>query len=112
MGFCISQLHDTTRFESGFKKVFIVMCYAPTKKSEEEDKDSFYAQFQSVLGKIPNQDMLILVGDMSAKVDSDITDKEREMEKHRLGEMNKNGKMLADFSFTYSLVIGGTIFSH
>ena len=95
-----------------FKKVSIIMCYAPTNTSEEEDKNSFYAQLQSVLDKISNRDMLILMGDMNAKVGADNTDREREMGRHGLGEMNENGEMLADFCSTNSLVIGGTIFSH
>ena len=88
------------------------MCYAPTNTSEEEDKNSFYAQLQSVLDKIPNRDMLILMGDMNAKVGADNTDREREMGRHGLGEMNENGEMLVDFCSTNSLVIRGTIFSH
>ena len=51
------------------------MCYAPTDTSEEEDKNSFYAQLQSVLDKIPNRDMVILMGDMNAKVGADNTNK-------------------------------------
>ena len=102
----------TARFESRFKKVSIIMCYAPTNTSEEEDKNSFYAQLQSVLDKIPNRDMLILMGDMNAKVGADNTDREREMGRHGLGKMNENGEMPAYFCSTNSLVIGGTIFSH
>ena len=102
----------TARFESRFKKVSIIMCYAPTNTSEEEDKKSFYAQLQSVLDKIPNRDMLILMGNMNAKVGPDNTDREREMGRQGLGEMNENGEMLADFCSTNSLVIGGTVFSH
>ena len=88
------------------------MCYAPTNTSEEEDKNSFYAQLQSVLDKSPIRDMLILMGYMNAKAGTDNTDREREMGRHGLGEMNENGEMLADFCSTNSLVIGGTIFSH
>ena len=101
----------TARFESRFKKVSIIMFYAPTNTSEEKD-NSFYAQLQSVLDKLPNRDMLILLGDMNAKVGADNTDREREMGKHGLEKMNENGEMLADFCSTNSLVIGGTIFSH
>ena len=102
----------TARFESRFKKVPIIMCYAPTNTSEEENKNSFYAQLQSVLDKIPNRDMLILMGDMNAKVGADNTARKREIGRHGLREMNENGEMLADFCSTNSLVIGGTIFSH
>ena len=51
--------------------------------------------------------MLILMGDMNEKVESDNTDRKREMRRHGLGEMNENGEMLADFCSTNSLVIGG-----
>ena len=102
----------TARFESRLKKVSTTMGYAPTNTSEEEDKNSFYAQLQSVLDKLLNRDMLILIGDMDAKIGADNTDRKREMGRHGLEEMNENAEMLADFCSTNSLVIGGTIFSH
>ena len=102
----------TARFESRFQKVSLVMCYAPTNTTEEEDKDNFYAQLQWVLDKTPRRDMLVLMGDMNAKVGTDNTDREREMGRHGLGDMNENGERLADFCTTNSLVIGGTLFPH
>ena len=92
----------TASFESRFKKVSIIMCYAPTNTSEEKDKNSFYAQLQSVLEKF-------LMGNMNVKVGANNTDREREMGRHGLGEMNENGEMLADFCSTNTLV---TIFLH
>ena len=56
--------------------------------------------------------MLILTGDMKAKVGSDNTDRERKMKKHELRKMNKNGKMKADLYFANSLVIENMIFLH
>ena len=88
------------------------MCYAPTNNAEEDDKDSFYAELQSVVDKVPGRDMLILMGDMNAKVGSSNTDREREMGRHGLGDMNENGEMLADFCAVNNLVIGGTLFPH
>nr|KAG5711975.1 hypothetical protein BaRGS_026416 [Batillaria attramentaria] len=102
----------TARFESRFQKVSLVMCYAPTNTAEEEDKDNFYAQLQSVVDRTPRRDMLILMRDMNAKDGPDNTDREREMGRHGLGEMNENGEMLPDFCTTNNLVIGGTLFPH
>ena len=90
----------------------LLLCVMRPSTHQEEAKNSFYAQLQSVLDKIPNRDMLILVGDMNAMVGAEKTDREREMGRHGLEEMNENGKMLADFCSTNIFVIGGTIFSH
>ena len=54
--------------------------------------------------------MLILMGDMNAKLGTDNAEREREMAQNGLGEMNENGELLADFCAANSLVIGGTLF--
>ena len=95
----------TASFESRFKRVSIIMYRALTNTSKEEEKDIFYAQLQSVSNKIPNRNMLILIKDMNAKVGSDNTDREHEMGKHGLREMNKNGETLADLCSINSLVL-------
>nr|KAG5686358.1 hypothetical protein BaRGS_026819 [Batillaria attramentaria] len=100
------------RFESRFQKVSIIMCYAPTNNADEEEKDLFYAQLQSVINKVPKRDMLILMGDLNAKVGSDNTNREREIGKHGVGDMNENGEHLADFCAFNELTIGGTLFPH
>ncbi|XP_072906368.1 uncharacterized protein [Hemitrygon akajei] len=102
----------TARFKSRFQKVSIILCYTPTNNTEEEEKDLFYTQLQAVVGKVPKQDMLIVMGDLNAKVGSDNTGREREMGQNSLGNMNENGELLTDFCAFNKLTIGGTLFPH
>ena len=108
----VSDCIITAQFVSRFQNVSIVMCYAPTNNAEEDDKGSFYAELQSVVDKVPGRDMLTLMGEKNAKVGSNKTDREREVGRHGLGDMNENGEMLADFCALNNLVIGGTLFPH
>nr|KAG5710457.1 hypothetical protein BaRGS_022275 [Batillaria attramentaria] len=82
------------------------------RTGDEEEKDLFYAQLQSVINKVPKRDMLILMGDLNAKMGCDNTNREREMGKHGMGDMNENGEHLADFCAFNELTIGGTLFPH
>uniref|UniRef100_A0A0L8I5N8 Endonuclease/exonuclease/phosphatase domain-containing protein n=1 Tax=Octopus bimaculoides TaxID=37653 RepID=A0A0L8I5N8_OCTBM len=58
----------TARFEYGFQQVSIIMCYASTNNAQENTKELLYSQLQTVVDRIPRTDMLILMGDMNAKV--------------------------------------------
>jgi exonuclease III len=100
------------RFESRFQKTSIIMCYAPTNNADEEEKDRFYEELQSVVDKVPKRDMLILMGDLNAKVGKDNRGREMEMGTNGLGEMNENGELFADFCASNELTIGGTLFTH
>ena len=90
----------------------IIQCYAPTNDSEEEMKDEFYNQLQTILDKCPERDVTILMGDFNAKVGEDNTGYEEVMGTHGLGEMSENGERFADTCALNKLVIGGSIFPH
>ena len=60
----------TGRFQSRHTKTNFVVIYAPTEEAEEEEKDNFYDQCQDVFNEIPKHDMVLLLGDMNAQVDS------------------------------------------
>ena len=100
------------RFNSKFAKLTIIQCYAPTEMSEEEDKDNFYEALQREVDATPRHDVLMVFGDMNAKVGSDNTGREGIMGKHGLGNINDNGERFSEFCTNNSLVIGGTIFPH
>ena len=97
---------------SNFCKLTILQCYAPTNEAEEEVKEDWYEQLQMAVSKVPQHDILLLTGDMNAKVGTDNSNNERAMGRHGCGERNNNGERLVHFCMNNNLVIGGTIFSH
>nr|KAG5687288.1 hypothetical protein BaRGS_001953 [Batillaria attramentaria] len=93
-------------------KLNIIRCYAPTSDVEEEKKDDFYQQLQTVIDRGGAKDMTILMGDFNAKIGSDNTGYEDTMGTHGLGQMNEDGERFADFCALNQIVIGGSIFPH
>ena len=56
--------------------------------------------------------MLLIMGDINAKVGDDNSNCVRAMGRHGCGVMYNNGKRLFDFCLNNDCVIGGTIFPH
>ena len=79
---------------------------------EEDEKEAFYLELQETVRNVNQHDVLIIGGDFNAKVGSDNRGFERCMGRFRLGKMNENGLLLADFCQENGLVIGGTLFRH
>ena len=103
----------TARFHSRWRNVSIIQCYAPTNTAELEAKEEFYEQLQAVMDKVPKRDIIILMGDMNAKVGRDNRGKERIMGQHGAdATMNENGELLTDFCEANEMVIGGSLFPH
>ena len=80
---------------------------------QKMNKELFYEQLQSIVEKVNKHDLLIITGDMNAKVGSSNHNRERVMAKHGAAIMNSNGERLIDFcEINNNLVITGTIFPH
>ena len=99
-------------FNSKYYKLSNIQCYAPTNDADEETKDNFYEQLQMVVSKVPRHDMLLIMGDLNAKVGADNTEFEKSMGKHGCGTRNDNEERLIDFCLNNNQVIGGTLFPH
>lgn len=108
----ISEKLITARFDSKYCKLTIIQCYAPTNEAEDDIKDDFYEQLKSAVERTPQHDMIIIMGDIYAKVGSDNTDVEHVMGRHGCGVRNENGERLVELCTNNKLVIGGTIFPH
>ncbi|VDO94904.1 unnamed protein product [Schistosoma margrebowiei] len=90
----------------------IIQCYAPTNDYNEDAKDQFYNNLQSIVEKCQTKNLTILMGDFNAKVGTDNTGYEDIMGRHGLRERNENGWRFANLCAFNKLVIGGTIFPH
>ncbi|CAJ1053313.1 putative craniofacial development protein 2-like [Xyrichtys novacula] len=97
------------RYHSQHIKLTIIHIYAPTEDAEEQEKDKFYMRLQDVLDSRNKHDMLIITGDMNAKVGDGYQDYDGVMGKHGLEWLNNNGERLCDMN---ELVITGTQIDH
>ena len=90
----------------------LIQCYAPTNDSEDDLKDNFYLRLQAEIEQVPMEDLIIITGDLNAKVGADNSGIDRVMGRHGSGIINENGERLVEFCTTNNLVIGGTLFPH
>nr|XP_042907911.1 craniofacial development protein 2-like [Parasteatoda tepidariorum] len=108
----ISERILRARFYSKYIKLSIIQVYAPTNDADEEEKETFYDQLQCVLNRVPKHDMIILMGDLNAKVGKRISDDETSMGNESPGERNENGELFVSLCELNSLNIGGSRFKH
>ena len=109
----ISERLLVVRLKSRFQNVSIVQAYAPTDPTEYGVKEEFYNKLQEVVNKMSRRDLVIVMGDMNAKVGNDNRNREHIMGKHGLAaEVSENGELFLEFCSINDLVIGGSMFPH
>ena len=84
------------RFVSRYVKLSIIQVYAPTNEAKVEDKDNFYEQLQTVVDSVHKHDILLVMGDLNAKVGEDNDGYENIIGSHGVGERNDNEERLVD----------------
>ncbi|XP_063547687.1 probable cationic amino acid transporter [Cydia strobilella] len=80
--------------------------------ASEDKKDDFYIALNSTLKNIRKQDIVIVMGDLNAKVGANNDAYQRHMGRHGLGVRNENGERFLEFCLENDLTIGGTLFIH
>ena len=88
--------------------ITVIQTYAPISNSEEAEVEQFYEDLQDLLELIPKKDVLFIIGDWNAKVESQeipgVTGK------FGLGVQNEAGQRLIEFCQENTLVIANTLF--
>ena len=75
----------------------IIQVYAPTSGSSEEEIEDFYSDLEDAYKKCGNQNIVIVMGDLNAKVGSEQDTLQEIVGKHGLGERNDRGDLWVDW---------------
>jgi endonuclease/exonuclease/phosphatase family metal-dependent hydrolase len=89
----------------GNPAITIIVAYSPTKDTSDREKDAFYEDFQNWINSITPQNVLILAGDLNARLGSDThSTNSRAIGKYTYHDVNDdNGKWLINYYETYKM---------
>ena len=90
----------------------VIQVYAPTDDSNREVKVEFFARLQETVGSVARGDVLIVIGDLNARV-GNVTEVWGEiLGKHGEVACNDNGGRLLQFCSENNLVVSNSWFQH
>ena len=92
-----------------------ISTYAPTLEVSEKNeniREEFYAALTNTVNGISRREMLIIAGDMNAKIGSEHHDYPECIGRYGKGKVNSNGKHLAEFALLNDLFLTNTEFKH
>ena len=90
------------------KPFTVIQVYAPTSNAEESEVKRFYEDLQDLLELTPPKDVLFIIEDLNAKVESQETPEVTG--RFGLGIRNEAGQRLIEFCQENTLVIANTLF--
>jgi len=84
----ISERIILVSFKTKIRNLTIIQCYAPTETTDKDMKEKFYQQLHERITAVQKRDVIVVMGDMNAKVRSDNEGLEHVMGRHAIGNMN------------------------
>jgi hypothetical protein len=89
----------------------LINIYTPTEDKEAEIKEQFYEELQRTQDRIPKHDLIIILGDMNAKLGKEKVFSQT-IGRHTLHNVsNENGEMVANYAISNNMVLVNTNFS-
>ena len=98
----------SVRFQGKPFNITVVQIYAPTINAEEAEVEQFYEDLKDLLELTSKKDVLFIIRDWNAKVESQETP--GVTGKFGLGVQNETGQRLIEFCQENALVIANTLF--
>ena len=98
----------SVRFQGKPFNITVIQLYAPTSNTEETEVERFYEDLQDLSELTPPKDVLFIIGDWNAKVQSQETP--GVTGKFGLGIQHEAGQRLIEFCQENALVIANTLF--
>ena len=86
----------------------IIVAYAPTEQAESGDKDAFYLDLDSAMGRAAS--LAIVAGDFNARIGAPVPNITGQYGLE--GVTNDNGDRMLQFALAYGMCITNTIFPH
>jgi exonuclease III len=90
----ISERIILAHFKTKIHNLTIIQCYAPTKMTEKDKKEEFYQQLGETITTVKKSDVIIVMGDMNAKIGPNNEGLEHVM--GRYGMLNTNNEYKMD----------------
>ena len=100
----------TLRLNSTTGPVTLISVYAPTLSATPDTKDMFYENLVSTIRNIPSKEQVVVLGDFSARVDTDHDSWPSCLGQFGVGKMNEDGQRLLELRAFHDLCITNSFF--
>ena len=98
----------SVHFQGKLVNITVIQVFVPTTNAKEADVEQLYEDLQELLVLTPKKDVLFIIGDWNARVESQETP--GVTSKFGLGVQNEAGQRLIEFCQENTLVIANTLF--
>ena len=98
----------SVHFQGKLVNITVIQVFVPTTNAKEADVEQLYEDLQDLLGLTPKKDVLFIIGDWNARVESQ--ESPGVTSKFGLGVQNEAGQRLIEFCQENTLVIANTLF--
>jgi len=97
-------------FKTKIHNLTIIQCYAPTETTNKDMKEKFYQELHETITTVQKRDVIIVMGNMNAKIGSNNEGLEHVMGRHGIGNMNGSGELFSELCASCDLIIGEQYF--